>query len=75
MDGGTNDKGSKIFVMCGSEGVRHDSFSSVAGDVGDVDLDVDAEEERVLTGYECLLREMGETRLTGQTLRRGYSAK
>ena len=80
IDGGTNEKGSSIFAICESEGVRRsigDGFRSTVGDDGDdddngdVELDAEMGGERVLTGYECLLGEKGETRLTGQSLKRG----
>jgi len=51
IDGGTNDRGSKIFVICELEGIRHGGFSSVVGD-GGVDLSVDAGEERVRSDFE-----------------------
>lgn len=82
MDGGTNDMGSNIFAICELEGVRRstgDGFGFTVGDGGDgsddggVDLDEEVGEERVLTGYECLLSEMAETRLTDLSLRRGCS--
>jgi hypothetical protein len=72
MGGGTNDRGSRIFEICESdEGVRRgDGFVLI---IGDVDLDAEVGEARVLTGYECLLSEKAEARLTDQSLRRDCS--
>lgn len=66
IDGGTKDRGSKIFAICELEGVRQstgDGFRSTVGDGngGDADGDGEVREERVLTGYECLLSDKAET--------------
>lgn len=67
-----------MFAICESEGIRHstgDGFGSAVGDDGDgsVEFGEEVGEERVLTGYECLLSETAETQLTGQSLKRDFA--
>ena len=78
IDGGTKDRGSKNLAICELEGVRQltgDGFRSTVGDGSDGEAGGDGEvrEERVLTGYECLLSDGAEAQLTDQSLGRGSS--
>ena len=84
IDGGTKEKGSSIFAICELERVRQsigDGFRSTVGDGdggddddgGDVDWEEEVGEERMLTGYECLLSEDTETQLTDQSWRKACS--
>jgi len=54
MGGGTNDRGSSIFAICESEGVRQgDGFGPTIGDdADDVDLDAEVGEGRVRSVFE-----------------------